>query len=440
MTNRGSSPPQLDPVEAARIRYEQLSSDEHLRVSKAWELPHVAQRLIGLGAHEAGIDVQEVLHAACAAAGAAAVASSLRASDQILGRAVATNGTRRAVIVHERRPIDPIDFLRALQIAAVLGDRAVLGALAAALDDIDPDPAFAGRGGHERTFYRLAFGAFTAAALGDADRARDLAAELLRYEGENIGQIEAYRASRLQQLVVPMVAAVVAEDAAPAVKAALDAHQAHWSDPTRSSDPTGFIAWSALAAARVRTLSPGELPGSTFAPAHALALFSIPLSPTEILYDAGQLRAHSVDEARLRVELSAPGEIVEVTREHDGDRLRLSLEARGELTYRFQFLVDPTMPGAGAVDAGELVHVAWKERDRARAAGEGTAVGAAARDRGRWAAERALALLGTDEELFRDRMTSPLGRTLCDERPDAFTRKALAALAASFEATPPPPH
>jgi hypothetical protein len=73
------------------------------------------------------------------------------------------------------------------------------------------------------------------------------------------------------------------------------------------------------------------------------------------------------------------------------------------------------------LDAGELVVLAEQAVARAQSGGD------RARELGlaRAAANRALELLGDSTELYRNQMTSPLGRAQCDQRPALFSRGGL---------------
>ena len=107
------------------------------------------------------------------------------------------------------------------------------------------------------------------------------------------------------------------------------------------------------------------------------------------------------------------------------------IEAKDGVTYHYLFTLDEGAP-RGSLDAGELLHVAERERERMRTLPDGSEERAAARRLGHTCANAALLQLGEDDEYFRDRMTSPLGRALCDEQPQKFTRAAIAALVAEL--------
>ncbi|NUP05157.1 MAG: hypothetical protein HOW73_03750 [Polyangiaceae bacterium] len=443
-TARSNPPLSADRLAAVCSRFDALTAQTELRVAKAWEAAELARHAIGLGivAGES-TDCEHLLGAANQAAGAAALASSPRASDLVLGRVRAEHGGRAIEVSHERRPIDPMDYFGAFATASLTKDAAVLAALARVAEDVEPDPAPSSRVSPERALFRAAFAALTAwarevvSSTGSTGsrNARAAAEDAIRQIEEGSALLDEFRALRLQSLVVPLLACVSTGDEDAAVAHALDEHARYFSDPRRADDPSGFVPWGPLALASLRGFDPGRFPWRTAEPAEGVrALLSFlqrPARAVSLFYDVPEVQARSLDDARLRVELSSPGTITVAETVEPGP-MRVSMEARDTIVVRYTFLIDD-VDGRWLVDAGELVHLAEREREKMRAPGAHERDRANARVFGKRCAASALALLGNDDELFRDRMTSPLGRALCDDYPHKFTRSALSALVASFD-------
>lgn len=439
-TGRSSPPAAPHRLEATRIRHDALATQAELRVAKAWELVELAQRLTGLAVvGEGELDVAEVLGHASQAAGAAAMASSPRASDLVLGRARSTRAGRSLAIQHERRPIDPADFFGALMTAVLLRDAPVLAALRRAVDDVEPNLATTSTRGSERGAFRKAYLAIALAACAGvgASAAQEIAADALAHAEESLERLDEYRADRLRNLVLPIVAGLGAEDASAAVERAMDAHRQHWAEARRAGDPLGAVPWGALALAALRGLKGETVPwpdGDRTAAGRALKA-SLDAAPTssELCYDVPPLTARTLDEALLRVELSSPGDVEVLERsEALSGRSEARVEAKDGVSYHYLFTLDEGA-AVGSLDAGELLFVAERERERMRSLPEGSQERDEARRLGHTCASAALLQLGEDDEYFRDRMTSPLGRALCDEQPHKFTRAALSKLVAELE-------
>ncbi|MBK8941878.1 MAG: hypothetical protein IPM79_30815 [Polyangiaceae bacterium] len=419
------------------MRYDALSVQAELRVAKAWELIELTQRLVGLAIFGEGtLDVADVLGHASQACGAAAMASSPRASDLVLGRVRATRGARPLVIAHERRPIDPGDFFAALTIAALLRDGPALAALRRAVDDVEPNTAMSTRPGSERGAFRRAYLAIALGASAGRTSASEAAADALAHAEELIERLDEYRADRLRNLVLPLVAGLGASDPAAALERAMLAHEQHWAEARRAGDPLGAVPWGPLALAAVLGLRSEAFPWKraeeTEAGRELMSLLDSAPEATALSYDVPPLTARTLDEALLRVELSSPGAVdVALRSEALAGATEARIEAKDGVTYHYLFTLDEGAP-RGSLDAGELLHVAERERERMRTLPDGSEERAAARRLGHTCANAALLQLGEDDEYFRDRMTSPLGRALCDEQPQKFTRAAIAALVAEL--------
>ena len=417
--------------EGVRTRFDTIAALPELRVAKAWDLAWLARQLVALS-YAAGEeeDAAAVLGLASQAAGAAAMATSPRASDLVLGTAQATRGDTTLRIAHERRPIDPMDYFGAFCVAALLKDAAVLRALGRAIDDVAPDLVLSSRTAPERAIFREAFACLDAAALGDRDATsrRALAAAEAIEAGSS--RLDEFRVARIQNVLAPVVEGVAADDAAAALARALEAHARHATDARTRDDPAWLVAWGPLALASLRRLPRREVPAAANVPEPLAALLDREAPSTALAYDVPPLCARTEAEVLLRVELSSPGEIVVEREVAEGDRPRLRVESRDRVVYRYEVTIDDAAPWP-LLDAGELVHVAEASRERMRASPEGSPERAEARTLALRCAEGALAALAGEEELYRDRMTSPLGRAVCDAEPPTLTRAHLEALVAS---------
>lgn len=433
-TMRGEVPLDEKLAEAIRTRLDQLLAMEEPRIARVWELGLLLQQHLGLASlRPEGVptDVGPLVSFAANFAAGAAVASSSRLSDVLLGVMRVSGGGRTKQIRHERRPIDPIDFLRAYCFASLLRQRAALEALAVASDGVDPDPGFEGRAEHERDLYRSAFRLLCGARVTSGD-VEDIARRLDAIKD----RLDEFRRLRFEALVLPLLAGAASEDADAAVSEALAAHHRHFGEAHRRAEPAGLIAWGALAligrfegAVRPETVASDYLPGPL------IALCREPDASSAIVYEAPLLSARTLAEARLCVASAIDGPIEvqgRIDRGRTGDPFGVTLVAGAAMEFRVPFEIaeehsDGTYLGAGVstvLDPGELTVLAEAKRSSADAT---------VRALGKACAEQALAALGERSELFRNAMTSPLGRHLCDDHPEKFTRAALLALVASFD-------
>lgn len=432
---RGEVPQDEKLAEAIRTRLDQLLSMDEPRIARVWELGLLVQQHLGLSAlGREGIpaDVRPLLSFAASFTAGAALASSPRLSDVLLGAVRVTSGARIRQIRHERRPIDPIDFLRAFCFASLLRERAALEALAVASDWVDPDPGFEGRAQHERDLYRGAFKLLCGAQVTRAD-VDEVGARLEAVKD----RLDEFRRLRFEALVLPLLAGAASDDADAAVRAALHAHHGHFGEAHRRAEPAGLIAWGALALlGRFAGQVGPEALASDYLPSALVALGLEPGPANSIVYEAPLLMARTLAEARLRVASAIAGPIAvqgRIDRGRGGDPFGVTLVAGSAMEFRVPFEIsedhsDESYLGAGistVLDPGELTVLAETKRG---------AADAAERALGKSCAEQALAALGERSELYRNAMSSPLGRHLCDDHPEKFTRAALLALVASFDA------
>ncbi|MFO0547452.1 MAG: Imm49 family immunity protein [Polyangiaceae bacterium] len=458
LRGRSEPPAQLDAerLEALRSRFETLARNLEPRASKAWEIGLVAEQLVGitslavrLGVTPADtafeeLDLAGIGRAVCLSSAAAALASSPTLCDPLLGRATASSKAphRAVVVAHERRPIDPMDWLRAYHFAAIRRDLGAMAALAASVDSVDADPAFSGRLDLERDLYREVYRELAGQWFGDGRPAGAAAAAAARAR-QVLPELDEFRALRIRDLILPLVDAIDTTDKVRALADVLKAHASYWGDERRRSDPEGFVSWSALSAHAAITARGGELalPATEVLPSAVTPADRWAAGETTVaIYEAPELAARTMAEASLRVALStgaAPHATTRIDGGRSADTYTVEAIAGERIVYRFQFkLTTPDEQGFGhgasaLLDAGEWLFIAERELARARAT-EGEA-SAKHLEVGRAAADQALALLGSQDELFRDRMTSPLGRKLCDGEPHRFTREALEKLRATFD-------
>jgi hypothetical protein len=330
-----------------------------------------------------------------------------------------------------------MDFFGAFTLATLMRDRPVVAALARAIDDVDPDPPLSSRVTPERDLFRRALAALASAARGHAEEGRALAAAAIpSIEGALVG-LDDFRAARFQNLVLPLLRGLSAEDAVEAVGRAAALHDEHYAEPIRADEPDAVVPWGALALAAIRGLSSSAVRFADGAKAARMLapLLDVQPEPTSLTYDTPSFVARTMDEALLRVELSSPGEIAVVEQSPLAEnKTDVRIEARDVVCYRYLVTIDERAPSC--VDAGELVHMAERALERATSLPVGDEERESAKAVAASCASAALGLLGEQEELFRDRMTSPLGRALCDAQPEKFTRAALSALVASVDALP----
>ncbi len=442
LPSRGSVPNEGELLAASKSRFEQIELCEELRLSKAWELFTLSQQLLGL-ASAAGqpLDAARVLDVASLPIGPVALASSPSWSDRVLGRVVATRGSRSVSIAHERRPVDPFDWLRAFFLAGLQRDAGALAALSRSVEYVEPDRVTTGRGAPERALHRALLGALTAFALGQHERASVLTAEGDQLLAEMSGQLDPLTAERLRHLVLPLTRFVQREGREQTFRAAVEQHHEFWSNEHRRSDALGFIAWGPLAMAAVCEL-PLE-PSSDYLPRELIELAAAGARSSRVVYEAPRCAARTVAEARVRAGLTtghgadSPA-LSEEPAVGEGAAGQLTLRVSGAVEFRFSFDLassDRESFGAGPsqlLDAGEWVHLAEEAERAALLHAAGSPAWRRERERARAFAEQALACVGDEDEMFRDRMSSPLGRKLCDERPKTFNRAGLLAIVQRF--------
>lgn len=429
----------VELLDATKTRFEQLAGESELRASRAWELLLVSMRLVALELSTgARVDAESLLGKGCIAAGVGVLASGLRASDHVVGTAFAERHDRTVRARSERRPIDPMDAFFACVVGAICGEPAVLAAVARAVPDIEPDPAFAGRGGEERALFREAIGAIASFGLGYCEEGRALGERALARAADSIDRIDAVRRVRLEALVLPLVGGLVAADPKGACHEAALTHAASYERSGPAADPIGLVAWSALACAALRGLTREELGDIAFVPGPLadLATRSRDAAPPTLRLSlrAATVCARSTDEARLFASLASGVEIDDEALSPPADPSRWEIVTAGPVEHRFEVLVDPDHAGPRLVDIGELTIVAERQIERARSLPPDSPARAEASRVAAVAAKLALDLRGGEGELYRDRMSSPLGRMLSDEHPDKLSRAALERLVASAAA------
>ncbi len=429
-------PTMVELLDAARTRYEQLSGESELRPSRAWELVLVAMRLVALDLKAEGrVEVGAVLGRASLAAGVAVLASGLRASDHVVGVAHGERDGRTLRVRAERRPIDPMDAFFACAVGAICGEPAVLAAVERAVPDIEPDPAFAGRGGEERALFRDAIGAIASFGRGDRDGGRELAARALTRAADSSDRIDAVRLARLESFVLPLLRGIVSEEPTAACAEAAKVHAASFERSGPAADPIGLVAWSALACAALRKTKREEVAASPFLPEPLVRLATEhgaqERPAVSLSYRVATVCARSIDEARLFAALASGVEIDDEALAAPPDPSRWEIITKGSVEHRFEILVDADHAGPRLVDIGELAIVAEKQTARARALPSGSVARAEASRVALLTSRLALELRGHEAELYRDRMSSPLGRMLSDEHPEQLSHAALERLVAS---------
>jgi hypothetical protein len=428
---------EVDPTVASalRERFETLDASvsaraqrasSELRLREIWELGDLAMKLVGaatVGAREL-CPTPASLARVAALGGAAALASDTTLSDAFSGSVVVVSreGAEGLAIGREPRPIDSGDFLRAVWLARAFGQSSALLALRSSLGSVTDESLRSHAAARDRVRALLA-GTLSASRWSlppDSDEALRPAPDFLQ--------------ERTRDLVVPFAEALHAADAPDAAVRCLARHHAYYSAPERRADLRGYVAWGPLALI-VSFANRGLFESSEYLPPWLVELTLGDLPSNEVTMETPDLHAATMLEARLRLSLSFDAEPTFIRESSAGERSVYSFRLDAPTTVRGRVTVthpaDEASLGEGTLlDAGELVHLAEEKI----AGGRGG--GGAPHDRrvASAAATRALAILGAEPELYRDQMTSPLGRALCDERPRRFSRDGLLELRAEVEA------
>jgi hypothetical protein len=427
---------ELDPViaSALRERFETLDASvsartqrasSELRLREIWELGDLAMKLVGaasVGERELCPPTRSLARVA-ALGGAAALASDTTLSDAFAGSVVVVSqeGGDGLVIGREPRPIDSGDFLRAVFLARSFAQSSALLALRSSLASVTDEALRSHPGARDRVRALLA-GTLSEAPWSvpaDTDDALYVAPEFLQ--------------ERTRELVSPFAEALHAADGPGAAARCLERHHAYYAAPERRGDLRGYVGWGPLSL--VRSFANRGLFGpSEYLPPWLVDLVLGDLPSFEVMMETPDLHAATMLEARLRLSLSFDAEPTFIEESRAGGRAVYAFRLDAPTTVRGRVTVahpeDEASLGEGTLlDAGELVHLA---EEKLAAAREGRS---APHDRriAVAASARALAILGAEPELYRDTMTSPLGRALCDERPRRFSREGLLELAAAVE-------
>jgi hypothetical protein len=391
------------------------SKRSELRLARGWELAELVFKLAGVASVNGRewLPSPKLLGKAVALSSAAALASNLALADQFAEAAVlvADGSSVGLRIPKEQRAIDTTDFMRAAFLAMAAGDERAQQALRAATDGVADEALRSLVPAREavRGLLRQLLGAKTTPLTSD-----ELAVTL--------AATPEYFRSRVEELLLPVVNALGAADKQAAFQTVLAKHEAHYAASDRREDLRGLVAWGALALAGVwqtRPTEPSDYLAEVIMEAFAKPVASLPLS-----LECPPLRARTMLEAKTRMEFSFNG-AVEVHPQSEEKVFELRV---GQLVVGRFTIEDPSDEqsfGRGSdslLDAGELVVLAEQAVARARAGGDAT------RELGlaRAAANRARDLLGdAATELYRNQMTSPLGRAQCDQRPTLFSHAGL---------------
>jgi hypothetical protein len=428
---------EVDPAiaSALRERYETLDASvsaraqratSELRLREIWELGDLAMKLVGaasVGARDS-CPTPASLARVAALGGAAALASDTTLSDAFFGSVVVVSreGADGLVIGREPRPIDSGDFLRAVWLARTFSQPSALLALRSSLGSVIDESLRSHPTARDRIRATLE-GTLSEARWDlppDTDDALLPAPDFLQ--------------ERTRDLVLPFAEALHAADGPSAAARCLERHHAYYTAPERRGDLRGYVGWGPLA------LVASFANRGLFAPSEYLPVWLIDvalgdLPSYEVTMETPDLHAATMLEARLRLSLSFDAEPTFIEESRADGRTVYSYRLDAPTTVRGRVTVihpaDEASLGEGTLlDAGELVHLAEEKLAAARggrSAPHDKRVALAA-------TTRALAFLGAEPELYRDKMTSPLGRALCDERPRRFSRDGLLELRAEVEA------
>ncbi len=385
-----------------------------LRLARGWELAELVFKLAGVAAVNGRewLPSPLLLSKAVALSSAAALASNLALADQFAEAAVLVDdGTSVGLrIPKEQRAIDTTDFMRAAFLAMAAGDTRAQKALRAATEGVADEALRSLVPAREavRGLLRQLLGATTTPLTSD-----ELAVTL--------AATPEYFRSRIEELLLPVVNALGSSDKQAAFTAVLAKHQAHYEAEDRREDLRGFVAWGALALAGMWQTRPTE-PSPYLAEIVAEA-FARPIASLSLSFECPPMRARTMLEAKTRMEFSFNG-AVEVQPQAEANVFELRVAPLFVGRFTIEDASDEQSFGRGShslLDAGELVVLAEQAVARAQASGDR----ARELERARAAANRALELLGDSTELYRNQMTSPLGRAQCDQRPALFSRGGL---------------